>query len=333
MLKTLWLLFVASTAAWTGCSTSDQAGDDSPAPVDSQDHDAVPEQKPAQGSATDTQGDLPPPDGDPAEAGGVKCPRYPMVFHHGFMGGAKIGGFNGVEAHFKKAGCKVYVTEVAAVQSSEYRAGQLKTRVDQILAESGAPKVHLIAHSQGGLDGRWMISKLGMGEKVASLSMLGTPNHGTQLADLSLKNSGPLARQALTSMMNFMGKTVNGSTPDPDTIAAVESLTIEYVEGTFNREAQDVPGVLYQSWAGITGSGSGDKTKTLLLLSAGALTLTEGQNDGVVSVKSAQWGSYRGSVPADHMDLIGYQVMDGPTAFDHLKFLSDLANEFAGKGL
>lgn len=227
MVKSLWITFVVSTAIWSGCSTSDQSDSGTPAPEKNED-DANPgggEKNPGDDSKpSNVDGDLPPPDGD-SPASDVKCPKYPMVFHHGFMGGAKIGNFNGVAAHFQKAGCKVYLTEVAAVQSSEYRAGQLKTRIDAILAESGAAKVHLIAHSQGGLDGRWMISKLGMCDRIASLSMLGTPNHGTQLADLSLKNSGSLARQALTSMMNFMGKTVNGSTPDPDTIAAVQSLT------------------------------------------------------------------------------------------------------------
>src|SRR5438874_2494875 len=46
-------------------------------------------------------------------------------------------------------------------------------------------KVNLVAPSMGGLDCRDMISSLGMADKVASLTTVGTPHHGSPVADIT----------------------------------------------------------------------------------------------------------------------------------------------------
>src|SRR5436190_277798 len=51
-------------------------------------------------------------------------------------------------------------------------------------------KVIIIAHSMGGLDARYMISRLGMADRVAALVTLSTPHHGSPYADWCLKNLG-----------------------------------------------------------------------------------------------------------------------------------------------
>lgn len=48
---------------------------------------------------------------------------------------------------------------------------------------AGQP-VHLIAHSMGGLDARYMISHLGMAGRVLTLTTIDTPHHGSPIADL-----------------------------------------------------------------------------------------------------------------------------------------------------
>lgn len=260
------------------------------------------------------------------------CPIFPIVLHHGFMAGAKMGGFVGAKAFFEKRGCSVFETEVAAVQTAAYRGKQLKTAIDGILAKTGAEKVHIVAHSQGGLDARYAISILGIGAQVASLSTLGTPHYGTPLADLALSTSSPMAKKALAAMLNMMGKSMNSSTPEPDTLAAVESMTEAYMK-KFNVEVQDDPQVIYQSWSAKSGRGSGDTLKTMMVLSHGILKVVSGANDGVVPEKSARWGKFRGALAADHLDLIGYKLLDLGSPFEHLKFLGKLADEMAEKGL
>ena len=263
----------------------------------------------------------------------ITCPRFPMVFHHGFMGGKRNGTFVGITDHFGKNGCKILVTEVSAVNSAEFRAVQLKSQIDRFMASNHVDKVHIIAHSQGGLDARYAISVLGLSNKVASLSTLATPHYGTILADEALENTGPIAQRALAVLINLMGRVVNSHTQEPDTIAAINSLTVKYMTETFNSLVVNAPEVIYQSWGARTGDGSGDPIKAILLNSHNTLNQRSGSNDGVVSVHSAAWGDYKGTIAADHLDLIGIQILDRRSPFDHLQFLDSLALDLVAKGL
>ena len=261
----------------------------------------------------------------------VGCTKYPLVFHHGFMGGKEMGTFVGVEAQFAKRGCKVLVTEVAAVNTAEYRAKQLKTQIEEFMASAGATKVHIIAHSQGGLDARYAISKLNLASSVASLSTISTPHRGTKLADIALDKTSPFAQKALVAMINMMGSKMNNSSPDPDTMAAIKSLSVSYMESTFNSEVKNVEGLLYQSWGAQTGSGTKDKVKALLFIPNMILKNNGGMNDGVVAVDSAKWGNYNGTIDADHLDLIGMQMLDFLSPFKHSRFLDGLVDELMKK--
>lgn len=57
--------------------------------------------------------------------------------------------------------------------------------VDQVLAQTGASRVDLIGHSQGGLVSRYYIKFLGGAPKVDSFVGLATPHYGTKLANLA----------------------------------------------------------------------------------------------------------------------------------------------------
>ena len=87
----------------------------------------------------------------------------------------------------------------------QLRSGQLKQRVEEALVQTGASKVHIIAHSMGGLDSRRMIVDLGMADKVASLTTIGTPHRGTILADHVLKHGGVLLMDFLNRITNVDG--------------------------------------------------------------------------------------------------------------------------------
>lgn len=73
----------------------------------------------------------------------------------------------------------VYATGDIA-QSAE----QLSTFVDKVLAATGAKKVDLVGHSQGGMMPRYYIKFLGGGSKVNTLVGLAPSNHGTTLNGL-----------------------------------------------------------------------------------------------------------------------------------------------------
>ncbi|HEX6310271.1 MAG TPA: alpha/beta fold hydrolase [Acidimicrobiia bacterium] len=64
-------------------------------------------------------------------------------------------------------------------------AGQLAAFVDEVLGATGAPKVDIVGHSQGGMMPRWYIKFLGGDATVRALVGLSPSNHGTTLFGLA----------------------------------------------------------------------------------------------------------------------------------------------------
>jgi triacylglycerol esterase/lipase EstA (alpha/beta hydrolase family) len=61
----------------------------------------------------------------------------------------------------------------------------LNAFADQVRAQTGAARVDLVGHSQGGLVGRYYIKYLGGASEVDSMISLGAPHYGTSLANLA----------------------------------------------------------------------------------------------------------------------------------------------------
>ncbi len=152
------------------------------------------------------------------------------------------------------------------------RAQDLKNYLEQNAEVSGR-KVHLIAHSMGGLDARFMLAKLGMAGRVFSLTTISTPHHGSPIADIVVTGANP----ALTQFMEHLGVDVDG----------VNDLTTAACR-QFNDDIIDAPGVRYFSIAGkfappkILGIPQG-----FLGLTHEIIAKTQQDNDGLVSVASA----------------------------------------------
>ena len=130
-------------------------------------------------------------------------PTYPFVLAHGiarfdflrdhFVDGLglladRVGDrthyFRNVRSHLLKGKFEVHHADVDFAGPLERRAADLKAEVERVLAgPPPRPKVHIIAHSMGGLDARYMIVKLGMQDRVCSLTTIGTPHKGSSFAD------------------------------------------------------------------------------------------------------------------------------------------------------
>lgn len=174
-------------------------------------------------------------------------------------------------------------------QGIKLSADFLKEEIADLRARSPQCRIDLVGHSMGGLVARWYIERLGGDSVVKSLTMIGTPNHGSRLAsfeglielkehltDGSIGEWGPLA-----FVIDGAGQAAADLLPD--------SLFLREL----NPPSWSPPqGVEYRIWAGTT---------PLVEFRTGKLfpELTPGSGDGAVSVESASLDS----VPVQLMPL------------------------------
>jgi triacylglycerol lipase len=228
-------------------------------------------------------------------------PPAPIVLHHGLfgfgefrLGRFKLAYYNGIDVAFEERGHPLIVPHVHPTSSIQKRARQLKTIIRQHLKQMKRPKERVIifAHSMGGLDSRYMISKLGMAPYVSALVTISTPHHGSAYADWCLKN---LHRVRGLEVMRFLGLDVD----------ACSDLTLEACE-KFNEKTIDAPEVKYFS---ISASRPWHRIPPFFYHSHKVILDAQGPNDGLVSVDSAKWGEHLETWPADHLHVINKRLV------------------------
>lgn len=258
--------------------------------------------------------------------------RYPVVLMHGFGSLASIrrGGHMHEEAmHLRGHGIVAYAPNVAPYNTVSIRTPMWKKRLDVILEETKAEKLNLIAQSMGGLDARYLISRIGMAENVASLVTVSTPHHGTAIADFVL-NQPQILREWVAAAANWMG-TRTLPEAEADFLTSVIELTHKAVCGDFNPKTPDDPSVRYWSYAGRAGKGTDVAMNPFLRILNGILYEREGVNDGFVSVESAKWGTFLGTIDADHAAEVGLQLVPGG-AFKSHDFYTDIVRMLGREG-
>ncbi len=288
-------------------------------------------------------------------------PPYPVVLVHGFSGFNSLGP---LEYYFQILDklAEIGETEVFAPTVPPYagvvdRAPFLAQAIDEVLAETRAEKVHLIAHSQGGLDARYVISVLGYATRVATLTTVATPHRGTPLADhvlgLPEDTLDPVARTlawligALDSPDNAPGEGSDDASWRNDMDASARSLATATVRA-YNLEHPDDPRVPIFSIAAVSNLQRArdicehsewgairrvDVVDPLLVATAPVLSgwnpFDRVPNDGIVPTASMVWGHFVGCIPADHFDEVG-QIADLTphliSGFDHRDFYRELVN-------
>ena len=201
----------------------------------------------------------------------------------------------------------------------EDNAKSIKARIRQVLDETGSGKVNIIAHSKGGLEARMAASSLRMGGQIASITTIGTPHRGSKTIDKLLKAPDSLFNIASFAVDNWIG--LLGDTK-PNFYAVCKDFSTEYA-AIFNKENPDVPGVYYQSFAGVMKNPLSD----INLSTANAIVkLIEGENDGLVSVESAKWGA--------SFTLLTGRTNRGVSHYDEIDFRrSPLSSKSGGDGI
>lgn len=204
--------------------------------------------------------------------------------------------FKRIRAALQEAGFSAHHTLVDWAGPLEKRAEELGCEVDSVLALTGRAKVHIIAHSMGGLDARWMIAKLGYAAKVCSLTTIGTPHHGSPVADWCVTNRK--TTRGIIAWLQRRGLDVTGLY-DLTTAASAKRN-----EALAPFEANN--GVIYRTWGGqatFWAAFGPLKPKYLLLKHV----YGEPLNDGLVPLRSARWKQeyFQGVLPWDHLNQLG----------------------------
>ncbi|KAF9356611.1 hypothetical protein BGX26_005001 [Mortierella sp. AD094] len=227
--------------------------------------------------------------------------RLPVVLCHGFSGFDTLGTnpdfcfdyWYGVREALMEIGCNVHTARVPPFAGIQQRAERLQEYIEHTVPHGS--EVNLIAHSMGGLDCRYLISHIKSPHfKVRSLTTLATPHRGSPFADYVMSDIVGKARlETFWTAMSMVGIERG----------AAENLTTYYLQNEFNPNTPDDPDVKYFSFGASIDPGLFSRFR----FSWNVIVDREGPNDGLVSVKSAQWGTYVRTIPnADHMDLMNW---------------------------
>jgi triacylglycerol lipase len=260
-----------------------------------------------------------------------------LVLSHGIFGFKTALGveyFNGVRQHLtdRFPGLRILVTKVPPDGTIEVRGAALGEQIRQAMEPGGGldpdDPVHIVAHSMGGLDARFLLSPdndQNLADRITSLTTIGTPHNGSPVADLVVRledplNIGveetPLARAFRAALAHARIE-----------VGGLRSITTEGTRN-FNAQFRDNDTTKKFSVAGVgrgrTFLGISLDTCAALLLTYGFLKDNTGEdNDGLVTLSSASWGDGPELWPADHADEIGHDIDHGfhtlPSNFDCLE--------------
>lgn len=226
----------------------------------------------------------------------------PLVLHHGFGGtpGLKLGPlqlnyFRGIDRALATDGRRIIVPQVHPTAGIEVRARQLKAQIlrHQRAADQPDEPVIIVAHSMGGLDARYMIRKLDMEGRVAALLTVTTPHRGSPFADWCVRHLHD--RIPIVKLIECVGWNMQ----------AARDLTTESCR-RFNDETPDSDRVKYFS---TSAARPWHRVPAFAYLAHKVIRDVEGDNDGLVSVKSSNWAKNLNVWPADHWHTINRKLV------------------------
>ena len=194
---------------------------------------------------------------------------------------------------------------------------QLARRIDEILNQTGSPKLHIIAHSKGGLDARYAISACSCADKVASLSTFSTPHHGSRTVDRLLQLPVP-AWSAVAAVVNALAFLLGDRRPDFKTVC--REFSTAHMQ-RFNAQYPLPASLPCRSYAARMTNARSD---ILMALPHRFVRKYDGENDGIVGVWSAEFGS--------SFTLLAGETLRGVSHVDEIDLRRRALHKNAGAG-
>lgn len=267
----------------------------------------------------------------------VCATKYPILLVHGvcFRDNKYLNYWGRIPRELERNGAKIYYGNHHSASSIAFCAEELSARIKQILDETGAEKVNIIAHSKGGLDCRYAISKLGMAPYVASFTTINSPHKGCQYADTLLT---VIPNHVKNKVANTYNKALRHlGDIDPDFLTAMSNLTATFCTKLAEEldDAEEKHGIYRQSIGSIMGSSksAGFPLNYFYMI----VSDFDGPNDGLVCDKSFEFGEKftlltpKGKKGISHMDIIDLTKRDVPD-FDVREFYVELVSDLKNRG-
>ncbi len=257
--------------------------------------------------------------------------QYPVILVHGLLSGDSVASMKNAAKELRQHGTKVYLAEVLAAGSIAARADDLADYVDAVLKHSQALKVNIVAHSMGGLDSRYLVSKLGYGNKVASLTTISTPHRGAIFADEVLKELNSGRRTGIIRFIEILSTLYNDQTTLQNVNLRQALLDLSKAEmNKFNQSVSNDNRVIYLSFSSIA---SKNNMHAVLRPVSEIVFNLEGTNDGLVESSSAEWGEFMGTANCDHFSIGGMGRSKFRRQCDFKNFYRDLVQELSSRNL
>ena len=260
--------------------------------------------------------------------------KYPILLVHGiFFRDLNFFNYWGrVPKELIKNGATVYYGDQRSAASVEECAGELKTKIEEIINATGCGKVNVIAHSKGGLDIRYAASCLGMNKYIASITTINTPHKGCEYADFMIEHAPQAFLQFIAARYNsalaHFGE--NGA----DFSAGVSDLTAKRC-AELNKKAPLPEGVYCRSF----GSYMKNRRSAGFPLNCSYLIaklFSRSPNDGLVDLESMRWGesfdifepkSKRGLSHGDMIDLFREDISGFDVREEYVNIVSSLKSK------
>lgn len=103
--------------------------------------------------------------------------------------------FRNIGSLLEHNGFEVYQANLSFAARLGETSFELADQIEEAVEKSHSKKVHIIGHSMGGLAACVAISKHGTDEFVSTLTTIGTPHHGTPVADLGMEKVGRIFKK------------------------------------------------------------------------------------------------------------------------------------------
>jgi len=249
--------------------------------------------------------------------------KYPILFLHGLAGRLAYKpvapcihywGEIPEKLGLQGAGFDIHFAEAGYLEDSMTRGPILYRTLQEVLRKTGARRVHIVSHSQGGLDARVLQTGLGLADQIASITTITTPHLGLRIDAIPFRY-----RMILQSTNWLFGS---------DWMPTLMDFREPYIQNYFNVAFPHIPTHPFLSYGGKAYasdqelSTSGQRVRRAFLhklYTKLELAYPYGEfariHDGIVPLAATPWGQFIGILEADHLE----QTM-GMGPFPHVEF-------------